>query len=155
MFILLNKIPEFNKALNVAIDGQCGLCEVASDRAVFPLRMRYAQQWVKGKIVLIGDSAHTIHPLAGLGMNLGLRDVSTLIECLTEQIEFASTRTLRQYERSRKLDAQKHIAMMQVLKELFEGGHPLKKAVRSIGLNMVDQLSPLKQLFAHQAIGKQ
>ncbi|CAM4234097.1 FAD-dependent monooxygenase [Pseudoalteromonas byunsanensis] len=147
---------DLNKSLNVAIDGQCGLCEVAPDRAVFPLRMRYAKQWLNNKVVLMGDAAHTIHPLAGLGMNLGLKDAELLIDLLSAEqgSEFATHRTLREYERARKLDAQKHIAMMQGLKELFEGAHPLKKLVRGVGLSMVDKLGPLKQLFAKQAVGK-
>ncbi|CAH9056244.1 2-octaprenylphenol hydroxylase [Pseudoalteromonas holothuriae] len=147
---------EFNKALNVAIDGQCGLCEVADDRAVFPLRMRYAKQWLNNKVVLMGDAAHTIHPLAGLGMNLGLKDAALLIDLLSDKQnkEFASHRVLREYERTRKLDAQKHIAMMQGLKELFEGAHPLKKLVRGVGLSLVDNLGPIKHLFVKEAVGK-
>ena len=145
----------FNKAVMAAIDGQCGLCEVQSKRTAFPLKMRYAQQWVSGKVVLIGDAAHTIHPLAGLGMNLGLKDAAYLIELLTsDSKEFASTRTLRDYERTRKLDAQKHIAMMQGLKELFEGANPVKKLIRGVGLSLVDNLGPIKHLFAKEAIGK-
>ena len=146
---------DFNKAIMAALDSQCGLCEVQSERAAFPLTMRYAQTWVEGKVVLIGDAAHTIHPLAGLGMNLGLKDAAYLIELLSQQHkEFASSRTLRDYERTRKLDAQKHIAMMQGLKELFEGANPLKKLVRGVGLSLVDNLGPIKHLFAKQAIGK-
>jgi len=146
---------DFNKAVMAALDGQCGLCEVQSQRVAFPLKMRYAQQWVAGKVVLIGDAAHTIHPLAGLGMNLGLKDAAYLIELLSsQQGEFANERLLRDYERTRKLDAQKHIAMMQGLKELFEGTNPLKKLIRGVGLTMVDNLGPIKQLFAKQAIGK-
>lgn len=146
---------DFNKAVMAALDGQCGLCEIQSQRAAFPLKMRYAQQWVAGKVVLIGDAAHTIHPLAGLGMNLGLKDASYLIKLLSEQHkEFACDRTLRDYERTRKLDAQKHIAMMQGLKELFAGTHPVKKLIRGVGLSMVDNLGPIKQLFAKQALGK-
>ena len=145
----------FNKAVMAALDGQCGLCEVQSERMAFPLKMRYAQQWVSGKVVLMGDAAHTIHPLAGLGMNLGLKDAAYLIELLSnEQGEFASARALRDYERTRKLDAQKHIAMMQGLKELFAGANPLKKLVRGVGLSLVDNLGPIKHLFAKEAIGK-
>ncbi|WP_125722123.1 FAD-dependent oxidoreductase [Pseudoalteromonas rubra] len=145
----------FNKALSAASDLQCGLCTVQGERAVFPLTMRYAQQWLTGKVVLMGDAAHTIHPLAGLGMNLGLKDAAHLINALSEDNEeFASHRTLREYERTRKLDAQKHIAMMQGLKELFSGSHPLKKLVRGVGLNVVDNLGPIKDLFVQQAIGE-
>ncbi|MCG7537302.1 FAD-dependent monooxygenase [Pseudoalteromonas sp. OOF1S-7] len=145
----------FNKALSAASDLQCGLCSVQGERAVFPLTMRYAQQWLTGKVVLMGDAAHTIHPLAGLGMNLGLKDAAHLIKALSEQgDEFAAHSTLREYERTRKLDAQKHIAMMQGLKELFSGSHPLKKLVRGVGLNVVDNLGPIKDLFVQQAIGE-
>lgn len=146
---------DFNKAVMAALDGQCGLCEVQSERVAFPLKMRYAQKWLSGKVVLMGDAAHTIHPLAGLGMNLGLKDAAYLIELLTaDNKEFASNRLLRDYERTRKLDAQKHIAMMQGLKELFAGANPLKKLVRGVGLSLVDNLGPIKHLFAKQAIGK-
>ncbi|ESP91732.1 MULTISPECIES: FAD-dependent oxidoreductase [Pseudoalteromonas] len=146
---------EFNKSLSVAIDMQCGLCEVQSDRAVFPLTMRYAQQWLKGRVVLMGDAAHTIHPLAGLGMNLGLKDAAHLIQALGEQSqEFAAHKVLREYERARKLDAQKHIAMMQGLKDLFEGAHPAKKLIRGLGLSLVDNLGPIKNLFVKQAVGQ-
>lgn len=146
---------EFNKAVMAALDGQCGLCDVQSERAAFPLKMRYAQKWLSGKVVLMGDAAHTIHPLAGLGMNLGLKDAAYLTQLLSlQQGEFANERLLRDYERTRKLDAQKHIAMMQGLKELFAGTNPIKKLVRGVGLTMVDNLGPIKQLFAKQAIGK-
>jgi len=145
----------FDKAVMAALDGQCGLCEVQSKRAAFPLKMRYAQKWVEGKVVLMGDAAHTIHPLAGLGMNLGLKDAAYLIELLSNESNgFADERTLRDYERSRKLDAQKHIAMMQGLKELFAGNNPVKKLIRGVGLSVVDNLGPIKHLFASQAIGK-
>ncbi|WMN61427.1 FAD-dependent monooxygenase [Pseudoalteromonas xiamenensis] len=144
---------EFNKALHEAIDGQCGLCSLVSERAVFPLTMRYAKEWVQGRVVLMGDAAHTIHPLAGLGMNLGLKDAALLIELLSEPAdEFGSIKLLREYERRRKLDAQIHIAMMQGLKTLFEGNNPLKKLIRGVGLSVVDKLGPIKDLFAKQAI---
>ncbi|WP_105190223.1 FAD-dependent oxidoreductase [Pseudoalteromonas sp. T1lg48] len=148
---------EFNKALYTAFDGQCGLCEVQSKRPVFPLTMRYARQWVKERIVLMGDAAHTIHPLAGLGMNLGLKDAARFTELLAEPLlsgEGDIQRALRTYERERKLDAQKHIATMQGLKSLFAGNNPIKKLVRGLGLSAVNDIKPLKQLFAEQALGK-
>lgn len=145
---------EFNKTLMAAFDGQCGLCEVQSKRMSFPLKMRYARKWVENRIVLMGDAAHTIHPLAGLGMNLGLKDVAKLIELIESRTsdEFAPRAMLREYEMSRKADAQTHIAMMQGLKELFEGNHPVKKVIRGVGLNLVDNLGPIKTLFAEKAI---
>lgn len=144
----------FNKALVAALDTELGLCQVVSQRLSFPLRMRYARQWLKGRIILMGDAAHTIHPLAGLGMNLGLKDVAFLAELVSSQHgEFASHKQLRAYEMARKADAQTHIAMMQGLKELFEGNNPIKKTIRGLGLSVVDKLSPLKNLFAEKALG--
>ncbi|WP_440053862.1 FAD-dependent oxidoreductase [Pseudoalteromonas sp. T1lg65] len=152
----LKNMPEseFNKALSAAIDMQCGVTQVVGERQVFPLTMRYAKQWLNGRTVLIGDAAHTIHPLAGLGMNLGLKDAAYLIQLLASSTDdFANHKILRLYERSRKADAQKHIAMMQGLKVLFEGANPLKKLFRGAGLSMVDKMGPIKNLFAKEAIG--
>lgn len=148
---------DFNKALFTAFDGQCGLVEVQSARPVFPLTMRYARQWVLDRIVLMGDAAHTIHPLAGLGMNLGLKDAARFAQLVAEPLNNADAdlpRALRSYERERKLDAQKHIATMQGLKSVFAGANPIKKLVRGLGLSAVNDIKPLKQLFAEQALGK-
>ena len=125
-----------------------------SERLSFPLKMRYARTWVENRVILMGDAAHTIHPLAGLGMNLGLKDVAKLLALIEaeNQSEFATTKTLRQYEMARKADAQTHIAMMQGLKELFEGSNPIKKLLRGVGLNLVNAATPIKHLFAEKAL---
>ena len=145
---------EFNKALTAAFDSELGLCSVQSERLSFPLKMRYARTWVENRVILMGDAAHTIHPLAGLGMNLGLKDVAKLLALIEaeNQSEFATTKTLRQYEMARKADAQTHIAMMQGLKELFEGSNPIKKLLRGVGLNLVNAATPIKHLFAEKAL---
>lgn len=145
---------EFNKALTAAFDSELGLCRVNSQRLSFPLKMRYARKWVENRVILMGDAAHTIHPLAGLGMNLGLKDVAKLLQLVVDEQSsvFASGKLLRQYEMARKADAQTHIAMMQGLKELFEGSNPVKKLIRGIGLNVVDAAKPIKHLFAEKAL---
>ncbi|KPV94416.1 2-octaprenylphenol hydroxylase [Pseudoalteromonas sp. P1-9] len=145
---------EFNKALTAAFDSELGLCRVNSQRLSFPLKMRYARKWVENRVILMGDAAHTIHPLAGLGMNLGLKDVAKLLQLVADDQSsvFASGKLLRQYEMARKADAQTHIAMMQGLKELFEGSNPVKKLIRGIGLNVVDAAKPIKHLFAEKAL---
>ncbi len=145
---------EFNKALTAAFDSELGLCRVNSQRLSFPLKMRYARKWVENRVMLMGDAAHTIHPLAGLGMNLGLKDVAKLLQLVADDQSsvFANGKLLRQYEMARKADAQTHIAMMQGLKELFEGSNPVKKLIRGIGLNVVDAAKPIKHLFAEKAL---
>lgn len=145
---------EFNKALTAAFDSELGLCRVNSQRLSFPLKMRYARKWVENRVILMGDAAHTIHPLAGLGMNLGLKDVAKLLQLVADEQSsvFANGKLLRQYEMARKADAQTHIAMMQGLKELFEGSNPVKKLIRGIGLNVVDAAKPIKHLFAEKAL---
>ena len=145
---------EFNKALTAAFDSELGLCRVNSQRLSFPLKMRYARKWVENRVMLMGDAAHTIHPLAGLGMNLGLKDVAKLLQLAADDQSsvFANGKLLRQYEMARKADAQTHIAMMQGLKELFEGSNPVKKLIRGIGLNVVDAAKPIKHLFAEKAL---
>ncbi|TMO82471.1 FAD-dependent monooxygenase [Pseudoalteromonas spongiae] len=145
---------EFNKALTAAFDSELGLCAVESQRLSFPLKMRYARKWVENRVILMGDAAHTIHPLAGLGMNLGLKDVAKLLQLVADDQSnvFANGKLLRQYEMARKADAQTHIAMMQGLKELFDGSNPVKKLIRGIGLNVVDAAKPIKHLFAEKAL---
>ncbi|WP_371195128.1 FAD-dependent monooxygenase [Glaciecola sp. SC05] len=149
---------EFCKAMMVAIDVKLGACKLSTQRFSYPLRMRYAKQWVDESIALIGDAAHTIHPLAGQGANLGIADAVALADNIAQSIAtnkpFNSKQQLRKYERFRKAEAQKVIATMEGFKQLFSGSNPVKKLVRNIGLSAANKLKPVKQFFIQQAEGK-
>lgn len=149
---------EFGRALTVAGDNWLGPLKLSSERASFPLRMRYARRWVTGRQVLLGDAAHTIHPLAGQGANLGFGDAHLLAQLLTslgtlngEWEPLALARQLRHYERARKAAATRHIAAMEGLHRLYTTQVPGLRPLRQLGLQWVNQVRPLKQFFLHQA----
>jgi 2-octaprenylphenol hydroxylase len=148
---------EFNKALTIAFDNALGLTQLQSSRAIYPLTARYARDFAQSRIALVGDAAHTIHPLAGLGVNLGFADAQCLAEELKKLVEQGKDcgeyRHLREFERQRKLEATKVLAAMEGLKQLFSGDNPLKKLVRGIGLSLTDQLPPVKRFLISQAVG--
>ncbi|WP_350998084.1 FAD-dependent oxidoreductase [Shewanella sp. TB7-MNA-CIBAN-0143] len=154
--LALDKI-EFGKALTAALDGRLGMCQVISERQSFPLRMRYARHFARHRLVLAGDAAHTIHPLAGQGVNLGFLDAASIIETFTELHEqgkdLGEYSHLRALERWRKAEAMEMIATMEGFKRLFAGSNPLKKAMRDIGLTLVDNVAGLKTVFIKQAMG--
>lgn len=124
---------------------------------VIPLRQRYAQQYVKSGIALVGDAAHTIHPLAGQGVNLGFQDVAALVETLLQGRNrcesIASERVLRRYQRRRMLANLRMSAAMQGFKTLFTPQPPLVELARSLGMRAVDQCSPVKQHLMLEAMG--
>lgn len=155
---LMDQQPDqFARSLYAAFDGQLGQCELQSQRQVFPLTMRYARQWLKHRVVLAGDAAHSIHPLAGQGANLGLMDISLLSETLRQLAaagqDIGQVSTLRPYERARKAEAIKMIVAMQGFRSLFAGSNPLKKALRSVGLAATNQLPLAKRQMMLQAAG--
>ncbi|EKO5210307.1 FAD-dependent 2-octaprenylphenol hydroxylase [Vibrio parahaemolyticus] len=147
----------FNKTLTSEFDARLGVSEVVGERAAFPLKMRYARDFVVERVALVGDAAHTIHPLAGQGVNLGLLDAASLAqEVLTlwkQGQDIGSKRNLRGYERWRKAEAAKMIAAMQGFRDLFSGGHPAKKLVRGIGLSLAGQLPGAKDEIMKRALG--
>ncbi|MCG9747571.1 FAD-dependent monooxygenase [Shewanella sp. Isolate8] len=148
---------QFERSLTAAFDGKLGMCTLESEPQAFPLRMRYARHFARHRLVLAGDAAHTIHPLAGQGVNLGFLDAAAIIETLSELKakgkDIGDYANLRPLERWRKADALEMIAVMEGFKRLFEGSNPVKKAFRDLGLNLVDNLSPVKTLFMQQAMG--
>lgn len=147
----------FNQAINRAFDNRLGACEVQGQRQQIPLKMRYARDFVKHRVVLIGDAAHTIHPLAGQGVNLGLHDAACLAEELIKLSEAGADvglyEQLRSFERWRKAEAIEMITAMQMLKQLFDGDNPIKKLVRDSALVLADKLTPMKKQFVLQAMG--
>lgn len=148
---------EFNKVLTAEFDNKLGLCEVVGERFAFPLKMRYARDFVTERVALVGDAAHTIHPLAGQGVNLGLLDAASLaqevIELWQAGEDIGTKRNLRGYERWRKAEAAKMIAAMQGFKDLFEGNNPAKKLIRGIGMKVIGQLPGAKDEIMKRALG--
>lgn len=147
----------FNQALTIAFDNQLGLCHLQSSRAIYPLVARYARDFARPRLALIGDAAHTIHPLAGLGVNLGLADAQFLAQeikyHLQNHLDIGEYRHLRQFERARKVEAVKLLTAMEGIKQLFSGDNPLKKLVRGIGMSATNQNALLKKFLIEQAIG--
>ncbi|WP_279048521.1 FAD-dependent 2-octaprenylphenol hydroxylase [Cedecea davisae] len=150
---------EFNQALSVAFNMRLGLCSVESERQVFPLTGRYARSFAGHRLALVGDAAHTIHPLAGQGVNLGFMDAAELIAEIRrlhrEGKDFGQHLYLRRYERSRKHSAAVLLASMQGFRDLFAGNNPAKKLLRDIGLKLADTLPGVKPQLIRQAMGLQ
>lgn len=148
---------QFNRQLTTAFDGRLGLCKVEGVRSAIPLTARYARDFARERLVLVGDAAHTIHPLAGQGVNLGLLDAAALAEQILHNQaagkDIGRLANLRGYERWRKSEAASMLAAMEGLKRLFAGSNPLKKLVRGAGLCAFDLLTPLKQSVIRAAMG--
>ncbi len=148
---------QFRARLAAAIEHRLGDVEWSDRRYSFPLRQRHADSYVKDNIVLAGDAAHTIHPLAGQGVNLGVRDVAVLAEEIRAGLAAGRLLNdpvvLRRYERRRKIDNLGMMWAMEGLHRLF-GAQPLPlRWLRNSGLNLVDRAAPLKNFLARRAIG--
>ena len=148
---------EFNKTLTAAFDCTLGMCELVSDKQSYPLKMRYSRQWVGNRVAIIGDAAHTIHPLAGQGANLGISDAAALAEQIIKLVEqnkdFGLAKNLRPFERWRKTETVKMVAAMEGFKRLFAGNQPIKKLIRDTGLRLADHSSLTKQKIIQHAMG--
>ncbi|WP_417605115.1 FAD-dependent oxidoreductase [Oceanimonas baumannii] len=148
---------DFNKQLTTAFDLRMGLCRVLGPRMAIPLKARYSQQFCGTRWALIGDAAHTIHPLAGQGVNLGLQDAAALAETLmarhTEGKDIGELAGLRGFERWRKAEASTMLAGMEGLKRLFGSELGPVKELRALGLSLTDRLIPLKRRLAAHALG--
>ena len=147
----------FKNLLAQAFDYKLGPIQAIEERHLFPLSRQQVEQYIKSRVVLVGDAAHVMHPLAGQGVNMGLLDAISLfdiiIQALNKNKDFASDLCLRQYERWRKAD---NIAMQTavgMIKNMFASDQHLMKVLRSKGLNAVNHMAWIKKIFIRHAVG--
>jgi 2-octaprenylphenol hydroxylase len=147
----------FRAELQAAFGGALGSIEFVGPRAVFPLALSHAKEYVRERLALIGDAAHTVHPLAGQGVNLGFLDAAMLAEVLLaaeeKQQDIGAYSVLRRYERARKADNLSMVTMTGGFRYLFSNRLPLFKELRNLGLDLADAATPLKTLIVRRASG--
>ncbi len=134
-----------------------GRVEVVGPRFVYPLSLWLAEQMHAPRIALLGDAAHAIHPIAGQGLNLGLKDVAALAEVLAEASrlgeDIGSEAVLERYARWRRFDNTTVAAATDVFVRLFSNDQPVVRAVRDLGIAAVNRIAPARKFFMAEAGG--
>ncbi|TDY04292.1 UbiH/UbiF/VisC/COQ6 family ubiquinone biosynthesis hydroxylase [Thiohalophilus thiocyanatoxydans] len=152
----LDEAP-FRQELAASFGHTLGEIEDSGPRAVFPLRFFETEHYIRPRLTLVGDAAHTIHPLAGQGVNLGFADAQSLAQVIREaqqrQQDIGSQPVLRRYERWRRADNRAMLIAMDSFKRLFGSQWGPLRWLRNTGLNLTDRLGPLKQIIMRQAMG--
>lgn len=134
-----------------------GAIDLAGARFTYPLTLTLANSFVAPRLALVGDAAHGVHPIAGQGLNLGLRDVAALAQVLIEAQrrgdDIGSSVTLEGYQRWRRFDATTLALGMDGVNRLFSNDNPLLRLGRDLGLGLVNALPGLRRSFMRQAAG--
>jgi 2-octaprenylphenol hydroxylase len=141
----------FSTALSRASEYRLGTIRVISRRASFFLIRQHAQRYIAPRVALIGDAAHTIHPLAGLGANIGFSDAKALAKVVNHTSQqgrdIGNYSVLRRYERERRGGVHITSSFMDILDHSFKSSHPLVRTSRGFGFNLINNLDPLKSIL--------
>ncbi|KAF1711139.1 2-octaprenyl-3-methyl-6-methoxy-1,4-benzoquinol hydroxylase [Pseudoxanthomonas kalamensis DSM 18571] len=147
----------FDRELTAAFAARLGQTRLASKRAAFPLRRQTAEQFLAGRVLLVGDAAHAVHPLAGQGVNLGLRDVSALEALLQDaqarKADWAAPHRLARWARTRRSESVLASKSFSAINRLFSNDEPHLTLARGPLLATAGKLPPLSQLFWRKASG--
>jgi 2-octaprenyl-6-methoxyphenol hydroxylase len=134
-----------------------GAITVEGPRFSYPLSLMHALSYSARRLVLVGDAAHVIHPIAGQGFNLGVRDVAALAELIVDQrrlgLDIGDPAMLKRYEAWRRIDNLTLAAVTDGLNRLFANAVPPLRLARDVGLAIVDRLPPVKRLLMRHAMG--
>jgi 2-octaprenyl-6-methoxyphenol hydroxylase len=140
-------------AITRRLGDHLGAVRVIGRRWSYPLGALHAHRYFATRLALVGDAAHTIHPIAGQGLNLGLRDAMALADLLIGAPDPGSPELLRHYQRQRRPDNLLMLAATDTLDRLFSNDNPLLRLARDVGIAAVHRAPPLKRLFMRQAMG--
>lgn len=134
-----------------------GFVRVVGPRWSYPLSLNLAETYLAERVALVGDAAHAVHPLAGQGLNLGLRDVAAIAETIVDArrlgLDPGSRSTLARYEAWRRVDNTVFALSMDALNRLFSNDNVALRGLRRLGMDIVDGIAPLKAMFMRQASG--
>jgi len=152
-------VSEFNRLVTEASDAVLGRLECRGRRAAFPLGLWHAKHYVREGLALVGDAAHTIHPLAGQGVNLGFLDAACLVEVLagaeSADAEATSLRSLRRYERWRRSENSLVMGFCDGLDRLFRSRSMTLASLRRAGMAIVGGQAVTRRAFVQRALGTQ
>ena len=130
---------------------------LAGPRRAYPLGLWVARSFIAERMALVGDAAHVIHPIAGQGLNMGLRDIAALAEAVVDAarlgLDPGDVTVLERYQRWRRFDTMTMSVSTDALNRLFSNRSDVLRLVRDIGLGVVDRLPPLKRMFMREAAG--
>jgi 2-octaprenyl-6-methoxyphenol hydroxylase len=148
---------DFHRQLEARFGDFLGKIEVEGPRWSYPLAFLHAERYVGRRLALVGEAAHVIHPIAGQGLNLGIRDIAALAECLVDGrrlgLDLGDPSLLARYEGWRRLDTLVLAAVTDGLNRLFSNRVAPVKLARDLGLAAVGKAPPLKRLFMRHAMG--
>lgn len=148
---------EFHGELEKRFGLQLGDIEVVGPRRAFPLGLFTARTFIGERLALVGDAAHIIHPIAGQGLNMGLRDVAALAEAIADAarlgLDPGGSEVLERYQRWRRFDTMTMGVATDGLNRLFSNNSDALRLVRDIGLGLVERMPMLKRMFIREAAG--
>lgn len=147
----------FHRELAARFGDFLGEISVEGPRWSYPLSFLHAETYIAPRLALVGEAAHVIHPIAGQGLNMGIRDIAALAECLVDGrrlgLDLADSGVLARYERWRRFDNVVLAAVTDGLNRLFSNSVPPVKLARDLGLAAVGEVPPLKRFFMRHAMG--
>ena len=148
---------DFLEELQIRFGDFLGELKIIGPRFAYPLTLQFAESYTAPRLALAADAAHGMHPIAGQGLNMGLRDVAVLAEVLSDAkkagLDIGGAETLEKYERWRRFDNTLMLAVTDALTYLFSNDIKPIKLARDIGLAAINQVAPLKKLFMRHAMG--
>jgi len=148
---------EFHAELERRFGLHLGDIEVIGPRRAYPLGLMVARSFIAERIALVGDAAHVIHPIAGQGLNMGLRDVAALAEAIVDAarlgLDIGGARVLDRYQRWRRFDTMTMGVATDGLNRLFSNRSDILRLLRDTGLGIVDRIPTLKGFFIREAAG--
>lgn len=156
-FLMALDEKAFTQELQSRVGAWLGAIKIEGKRFAYPLNLKHARRYTATRLALVNEAAHGIHPIAGQGLNIGMRDIAALSAELTRAarlgLDLGHPEILRRYEKARKFDTGTMVLGMDLLVRLFSNASPSLEAARRFGLGAVGLMPPVRRFFMRTAVG--